>query len=138
MQLTGTALFRKLKSKWGSPVTAHHVFEKKPEEYCVGGTLCCYAAQLQDGPLKREVERLRVNARRLNRLPYASIKVNFPSNPDLASLLLAANTALGSTLARYYADYIISNNDNGRYEKAWSYLKEALEYKNVTDGQNPL
>ncbi len=84
--------------------------------YCVGGTLMAYldgitAAMADDGKKPNW------------RVHY------FPRVPELVEILQKANLNLSEPMAKRYADFITRLNDRKRFSFAWSYLKQALEWK---------
>ena len=84
--------------------------------YCVGGTLMAYldgiTAPMADDGKKPNW-----------RVHY------FPRVPELAEILQKANPNLSEPMAKRYADFITRLNDRKRFSFAWSYLKQALEWK---------
>jgi hypothetical protein len=84
--------------------------------YCVGGALMAFldgiSAEMADEGQKPNW-----------RTHY------FPLAPDLAEALKKANPQLSGVAALRYADFITRLNDRNRYSFAWSYLREALEWK---------
>jgi hypothetical protein len=83
--------------------------------YCVGGALMAFldgvtAAMAESGQSQN------------GRLHY------FPLAPELSDILETANPNLPLALAARYAEFITRLNDRKRYNFAWSYLKEALEW----------
>jgi len=84
--------------------------------YCVGGTLMAYL----DGITAPMVD----DGQKPNwRVHY------FPRVPELAEILQEANHNLPEPMAERYADFITRLNDRKRFSFAWSYLKQALEWK---------
>jgi hypothetical protein len=84
--------------------------------YCVGGTLMAYvdgitAAMADAGEKPRW------------RAHY------FPRVPELTEILQKANSRLSEPVAKKFADFITRLNDRKRFSFAWSYLKQALEWK---------
>jgi hypothetical protein len=53
----------------------------------------------------------------------------FPRAPELAEILQKTNPDLPEAMAAKYADFITRLNDRKRFSFAWSYLKEALDWK---------
>jgi hypothetical protein len=102
-----------LKSLYPSPKPADPI---NSCGYCVGGALIAFldgitAAMADDGQKPN------------GRLHY------FPLAPELSDILKTANPNLPKALAERYAEFITRLNDRKRYNFAWSYLKEALEWK---------
>ena len=84
--------------------------------YCVGGALMAFV----DG----------ITAAMADEGHKANWRNNyFPLLPELAETLQKANPDLPLVMAKRYADFITRLNDRKKFHLAWSYLKEALEWK---------
>ena len=93
--------------------------------YCVDGTLMAYldgitAAMADEGQKPN------------GRAHY------FPRVPELADILKKANPDLPEAMAARYADFITRLNDRRRFSFAWSYLKQALEWKEGINNSSTL
>ena len=53
----------------------------------------------------------------------------FPRVPELTEILQKANSRLSEPVAKRFADFITRLNDRKRFSFAWSYLKQALDWK---------
>lgn len=96
-----------LKHQYPHPTIFDEVKEVDDFSYCVGGALLMDYAQYseRDYYVKR-----------------------FPSDHELARVLLRINDNLDIQNAYYFAEGIIRHNDNADYEAAWALLDDALTF----------
>ncbi len=84
--------------------------------YCVGGALMAFI----DG----------ITAARADQGHTSNGTKNyFPLSPELAEALHKANPQLPMAMAERYAEFITRLNDAKKFHFAWSYLKDAVEFK---------
>ena len=91
-----------LRKKFPSPRRGGGPLPFKPETYCVGGALSLELAE-QHGRCAR----------------------NFPTLMDICFLLVEV-TGLPRSDARYFADKIMTSNDEGNFDEAWAWMDKAL------------
>jgi hypothetical protein len=98
-----------LMTAYPSPVPARLAYPEgsRPEQYCVGGSLCLSYPDAVPGFRPRP----------------------FPAPNDLADWLMALNAALDDTAAMDFAARITHNNDASCFARAYQVLDQALTYR---------
>lgn len=102
--------------------------------YCVGGACCIYMIKqaITNNALFQEMLSRGISAGTMS-LYVCPNGEAFPGEGMLKLFLEAANNDLPDRLSTSFAKTIIANNDSGCFEAAWDLLRDALDWRDLTN-----